>query len=111
MQADCSRDSFDRRFNFLRVIHQQGRPVLDSESNEQTSILLHYLRCLATDLIGPAGGPEGNCGFKVHHGPPGRGRKKEQQVMVSAGRYYVDGMLCENHEAFGALRRARGGQG
>src|SRR5258708_40044698 len=43
--------------NFSRLLWQQGRVILDADLNEQVDILLHYLRSLAHDLIGPQGGP------------------------------------------------------
>ena len=105
MDADISRDSFDPRLDFLRVISQQGRPVLDSETNEQTSILLHYLRTLAMDLIGPAGGPVNYCGFQITPEGPGKPTKSSKKsspptLWVGPGRYYVDGLICENHRPF-----------
>ena len=63
MKGDFTRDTFDRRHQFSRVLLQQGRVLLDADWNEQTSILLHYIRTLATDLIGPHGGPNG--GFRI----------------------------------------------
>src|SRR5829696_1110831 len=55
-RGDFSRDSFDPIKRFSRVLMQQGRVQLDSDWNEQSDILLHYLRSLARDLIGPHGG-------------------------------------------------------
>ena len=72
MKADLSRDTFDPRKRYSRVLMQQGRVQLDADWNEQTSILLHYMRTLARDLIGPHGaalGPDGaavpSAGFEV----------------------------------------------
>ncbi len=62
MKADLTRNTFDPFKHFTRVLLQQGRVQLDADWNEQTSILLKYLQALATDLIGPAGGPVGNLG-------------------------------------------------
>jgi len=55
MKADFSRDTFDPGKRYSRVLMQQGRVQLDADWNEQTSILLHYMRVLARDLIGPHG--------------------------------------------------------
>ncbi len=63
MNGDFSRDTFQPTHRYSRVLMQQGRVLLDADWNEQTSILLHQLRALARDLIGPHGGP-GN-GFRV----------------------------------------------
>ncbi len=57
MKGDFSRDTFYPEKSFSRVLMQQGRVQLDADWNEQTSILLHYMRTLAADLIGQHGGP------------------------------------------------------
>jgi predicted flap endonuclease-1-like 5' DNA nuclease len=92
MNGDFSRDSFDRRYHFSRVLLQQGRVLLDADWNEQTSILLHYIRSLAADLIGPHGGP-GN-GFRLE--PDETGKELRCDFRIGRGHYYVDGILCEN---------------
>lgn len=91
MKGDFSRDTFDVAKHFSRVLQQQGRVQLDADWNEQTAILLHYLRTLAADLIGPFAGPAGdeNCGFKISV-------KNNNDLTIGKGRYYVDGILCEN---------------
>ena len=67
MKGDFSRDTFDPTKDFSRVLMQQGRVQLDADWNEQAAILLHYLRTLAADLIGPCAGPEGDevYGFEI----------------------------------------------
>ncbi len=87
MKGDFSRDTFNRHKHFSRVLQQQGRVQLDADTNEQTAILLHYLRTLAADLIGPYGGPAGN-GFKISI--------ENNELRIGKGHYYVDGILCEN---------------
>jgi Family of unknown function (DUF6519) len=96
-RGDFTRDTFDPLKHFSRVLMQQGRVQLDADWNEQTSILLHYLRALAADLIGAHGGPgiEGNPGNGFSIKPDYDGKK----VLIGQGRYYVDGILCENEEA------------
>jgi hypothetical protein len=52
---------------------------------------LHYVRTLAADLIGPFAGPAGDgLGFAI--GSTG----KDGGLKIGRGRYYVDGILCEN---------------
>jgi len=51
--------------HYSRVLMQQGRVQLDADWNEQTEILLHYLRTLACDIIGPHAGPLGALGFDI----------------------------------------------
>jgi hypothetical protein len=94
MKGDYSRDTFDPLKNFTRVLTQQGRVTLDSDLNEQASILLHYLQTLAADLIGPHGGPAASVGFGIEL-LPANGTELDD-MRISAGRYYVDGILCEN---------------
>src|SRR5688572_640889 len=90
LRADVTRDTFSPLDRFRRVLAQQGRPMLDADSNEQTSILLHYLECLAQDLEGPAFGPGFEIGVKLD--PSG----KFEDLTIGAGRFYAQGMLCEN---------------
>lgn len=87
MKGDFSRDTFSRHKHFSRVLQQQGRVQLDADTNEQTAILLHYLRTLAADLIGPYGGPVGDS-FKISI--------ENNELKIGKGHYYVDGILCEN---------------
>ncbi len=87
MKGDFSRNTFDPTRHFSRVLQQQGRVTLDADGNEQTSILLHYLRALAADLIGPYGGPADRLGFAI--------TPVEKSFTLGAGHYYVDGLLCE----------------
>jgi len=94
MKGDFSRITFDRADHFTRVLMQQGRVQLDADWNEQAAILLHYMRTLASDLIGPLGagplgaGPAGDVGFEV--------TLADDELSVGPGRYYVGGLLCEN---------------
>ncbi|HZF91077.1 DUF6519 domain-containing protein [Streptomyces sp.] len=93
MHGDFSRVTFDPARRFSAVLSQQGRVQLDAEINEQTAILLHYLRTLATDLLGPAAyppdeDPDGVGAFGVD-GYDG------DNFTVAPGRMYVDGILCE----------------
>lgn len=125
-KTDITRDSFRRHKNFSRVLMQQGRVQLDADWNEQTDILLYYVRSLASDIIGPHAGPIGDVGFAIgKYTPPppsksaisdsgskgGRTRRSkgsDQQatdssvgaytVSVTRGHYYVDGILCELNE-------------
>jgi len=102
--VDIARETFDARGKFNRVIKQQGRVELESDWNEQTSILLRTLRVMMMDLIGSHGGPRPNCAFRVivptaaTHPASGQallGSDPEGDFGLSAGRYYVDGILCE----------------
>ena len=86
MHADFSRDTFDPTNRYSRVVLQQGRFLLDSDFNEQTSIQLSALRELAKDVFGPHWGPS-----------EGQFRPKADgaRVTLTRGRYYVGGMACD----------------
>jgi hypothetical protein len=90
VHADLSRWTFRPERHYSRVVVQQGRVSLDADANAQASILLHYLRNLAADLIGEFGGPSDNLGFFIT-APDTEGKT----LSISLGHYYVDGLLCE----------------
>jgi hypothetical protein len=97
MKIDISRDSFSTLHDYTRVLLQQGRPILDSDWNEQTAIVLHQLRGVTRAIYGPHGGPAGGqCGFI----PFAVGN----QLRFSKGHYTVDGL----HLLCGPDRAARG---
>lgn len=108
MKGDFSRDTFNKGKHFSRVLLQQGRVLLDADHNEQTEILLHYLRTLAADLIGPFAGPQNQCGFAISTDPSDFKAVGFDAVpgdfLIGPGRYYVDGVLCEN-ESWTTLTR------
>ncbi|MBC8737660.1 hypothetical protein F6X40_12710 [Paraburkholderia sp. UCT31] len=110
--VDISRDSFDPGNGFSRVVWQQGRVQLDADLNEQASIMLHTLRTMMVDLTGRHGGPVAACGFRVLLTEEDLVEEVVAQdrdevvvllrqlertdLIISKGRYYVDGILCEN---------------
>jgi hypothetical protein len=128
MKGDFTRDTFDPRKHYSRVLMQQGRVQLDADWNEQVAILLHYLQTLAADLIGPHGGPgdvpdpnddtktlKVNCGFEIiatearidnllelAEGEKTRLkellRQSKPPLLLGKGHYYVGGVLAENPE-------------
>ncbi|MBM0259518.1 hypothetical protein JNW89_25210 [Micromonospora sp. 4G55] len=67
---------------------QQGRVDLDADWNEQQDIQAHLRATALTDLVGPAGAPLTNGAFALTGGGG--------DLKLSAGRYYLDGVLCEN---------------
>jgi Family of unknown function (DUF6519) len=93
MKGDYSGNTFDPRRHFSQVLMQQGRVLVDADFNESTSILLHYIRTLAADLIGRHGGPARHYGFGIKAGATGG---KLTELGIGRGRYWVDGYLCEN---------------
>ena len=72
---------------YSAVWAQQGRLLLDAELNEQTAIVLEYLRTLAVDFIGPFGGHIHRAGFKVE--------REGEGFRFTRGHYYVHGLRCE----------------
>jgi hypothetical protein len=92
MKGDFTRTTFDAARHFSRVLMQQGRVTIDADANEQTDILLHYLRTLAADLIGPYAAPVVGGGFAL-------GSDANGKLTIGSGRYYVDGILVENEES------------
>ena len=93
MKGDFSRITFDPKKHYSRVLMQQGRVQLDADWNEQTAIILHRLETMARDLIGPFGGPAAECGFEIKVNDAVSG-----DFVISKGRYYVDGILCQNDD-------------
>jgi hypothetical protein len=112
VKADITRSTFDPGKQFTRVLMQQGRVQLDSDWNEQTSILLHYMQTLAADVIGPHGGPGDHLGFRIVTDVNSIPYDELQYLSdeerslvenlengdfaIGKGRYYVEGVLCEN---------------
>lgn len=90
MKGDFTRDTFNPAKHFSRVLLQQGRVTLDADHNEQNAIILYYLRTLARDLIGPYAAPTGDAGFLLSY------NHRLKDMVIGAGRYYVDGILVEN---------------
>jgi hypothetical protein len=122
MKGDFTRNTFNPRKHFSRVLLQQGRVQLDADFNEQAAILLRYLQTFAADLIGPFGGPAHDLGFAILSDPAqvsklseaeqeglksdaeslkllfGKLKKNAFDFLITKGRYYVDGVLCENDD-------------
>ena len=87
MYGDFSRLTFNRANSYTAAWSQQGRMQFDADFNEQTAILLDWIRTLATDFMGPAGGTD-SAGFEVTIDGSG-------ELSLSAGHYYVAGIRCE----------------
>jgi hypothetical protein len=67
---------------------QQGRAQLDSDWNEQTALVNQLVQSLARDVFGAHGGPATELGFEI--------TLDNKNIKIGKGRYYVDGILCEN---------------
>lgn len=90
MKGDFTRDTFKPEKHYQRVLMQQGRVQLDAEWNEQAAIESHRDETTTRDVVGPCGGSAENAAFRITPvaGSPG-------DFLLSAGRYYVDGVQCE----------------
>lgn len=88
MKGDFSRIRFNPNKQYTAVLEQQGRVSLDADANEQCSID-NYLRQTETvDVIGEFGGPADDEGFGIS--------VAGNEILIGAGRYYVEGLMCEN---------------
>ncbi|MBN1512856.1 MAG: right-handed parallel beta-helix repeat-containing protein [Phycisphaerae bacterium] len=88
MKGDFTRFTFDPTKHYTRVLKQQGRVDLDADWNEQAEILDALDRVTRVDAIGSVGIPIHRPGFVIS--PAG-----DNDLAISAGRIYVDGILCE----------------
>jgi hypothetical protein len=91
MKGDFSRRIFDATKHYSGVLMQQGRVQLDADWNEQQAIAGHRTHTEARDVIGACGAPRAAAGFQITAANNG--------LSIGAGRYYVDGILCENEQA------------
>jgi hypothetical protein len=120
MKGDFSRSTFDPHKHYTSVRMQQGRVQLDADWNEQADILLHLIVTQLQDLLGPGGTTVTKPGFAITLVEPaeepvdqgqaglpdedeaGQWQEPTQPARslpdfwIGAGRYYVDGVLCEN---------------
>jgi len=89
MKGDFTRFTFRPQKHYAGVRRQQGRVDVDADWNEQVDITLHRMHTETKDVIGAHGGPQGAAGFAISPASP-------LDFSISRGRYYVDGILCEN---------------
>jgi len=107
MKGDFTRFTFDPKKHYSSVRMQQGRVQLDADWNEQNSILQYRIETEAADLIGGCGGPLHDAGFQISLSDEevlagGRILPERRvpaaavpgELYISAGRYYVGGILC-----------------
>lgn len=98
MKGDFSRLTFDPGNHYAGVRWQQGRPVTDADENEAHQLAAYRVETEAIDVIGGSGvpgAPRENPGFglSVSSGETG---VPDGDLLIGAGRLYVDGILCEN---------------
>jgi hypothetical protein len=120
MKNDASRNTFDARKHFSSVRMQQGRVQIDADGNEQSDIVNYRVETEARDVIGLCGAPMHYPAFHIV-GALNQLSTEEQVLpgnktlpdsfklpdfLISAGRYYVDGILCENEQLTSYLKQA-----
>lgn len=88
MKGDFSRIRFNPARQYTAVLEQQGRVSLDADSNEQCSINDYLRKNETVDVIGSYGAPEHDAGFSI--------TTSQNEILIGAGRYYVEGLVCEN---------------
>ncbi|MGD9096437.1 MAG: DUF6519 domain-containing protein [Desulfobacterales bacterium] len=110
MKGDFTRDTFDRQKHYHDVRMQQGRVQLDADWNEQLDIAAHRVETETKDVVGLCGVPLHAGGFHIVATAGDLSADEQEQegnqdlpplqsngdFYISAGRYYVDGILCEN---------------
>jgi hypothetical protein len=88
VKGDFSRSTFRPHKHYRNVRLQQGRVQLDADWNEQADIQAHRDQTATRDMVGPTGAPLHEAGFALS--------VRNNELWIGAGRYYVDGLLCEN---------------
>lgn len=108
MKADTTRSTFKQARHYSGVRMQQGRVQLDADWNEQIDITGHRVETESIDVIGHCGAPMHFPGFHVVKNFDGLSVEEKTlpenqnppvipagDLLISGGRYYVDGILCE----------------
>jgi hypothetical protein len=103
MKGDFSRHTFRSEKHFNGVLMQQGRLQLDADFNEQQAINQYRFETEATDIIGATGASRQSGGFQID--PTGDG----EDLFISPGRIYVDGILCELEQPTPVAAEVQGG--
>lgn len=95
MSFDSSRFTFDARKNFLGVVMEQGRVQLDSDWNEWQAEFARRIQAGTLDTVGQSAYPIDITpnAFQITASTGENGN----DITIGAGRYYVDGLLAENH--------------
>jgi hypothetical protein len=94
MSFDLSRVTFNSWNDFLGAVMLQGRPQLDSDWNDQQAEVLRRLQVGTLDALGQAVYPAAlTNSFAIAASSSGG----VNQILIGAGRMYVDGILAENH--------------
>ena len=122
MKGDFTRSTFRPEKHYSGVRMQQGRVSLDADWNEQGDIAAHRSDVATLDLIGEGGGARQHAGFALAVSAAALPADQQEaaasleplepgDAFISAGRYYVDGILCENESPLTIGRQPDGGLG
>lgn len=102
MHGDISRRTFSERHAYRAVVLQQGRVVLDADFNEQADLVAHHDEARTADIVGRVGGAlpadpaaPGPFAIRAADGTVPAG-VPWSSLVVTPGRYYVDGVLTES---------------
>jgi hypothetical protein len=91
MSGDYSRIDFNPWHNYNGVLLQQGRPLTDSDWNDQVAGVNRRIQAGTLDTVGQTfvskATPDA---FKITSDGQGG-------LLIGRGRFYVDGLLAENH--------------
>jgi hypothetical protein len=96
MKGDFSRILFDPAKHYDAVLNQQGRVWLDSDWNEDVLERLEASQAEMRDIVGGAGVPAPGSGFVIS---ASANPNAADDFQISAGRCYVDGILCRLEKA------------
>ncbi|MDT8854068.1 DUF6519 domain-containing protein [Paracoccaceae bacterium Fryx2] len=109
MKTDLSRNTFDPAKRYSSVRRKQGAMDVDADWNEEIDILARREALTVGDIVGPAGAPEGADGFRLVATAAGLTPDEAARpgnapvpgpvagdVLLTAGRAYVQGLLVEN---------------
>jgi hypothetical protein len=112
MKGDFTRNTFDPAKHYRDVLLQQGRAQVDADWNEQAELTARRDETTAADIVGDCGGPADGAAFGVFTAAATLSALEQQHLKdlkipalgqgdfyLSAGRYYVDGIQCENEWA------------
>jgi len=90
VKADITRSTYNKNKKYTKVNAQQGRVQLDADWNEQLDIQEHFDRTMLRDIVGKTGTPLEDSGFEIVP-------DVTAGFTIGKGRYYVDGIICENN--------------
>jgi hypothetical protein len=89
MAGDFSRSSLNPVKQYSGVLMQQGRVLVDADWNEQLALQQYRSAAEIEDIIGRCGTNKSGNGFLISQ------LRGQNDLRIDAGRYWVDGLLCE----------------